>query len=127
MLNKFHKTTSECWRRTPATQKGIPFSSKGGRTKYKRKRETKELDTETRPGEGVVKEKFLNTRKPFHQRVCGEFWNLRGQHNREEKKNKTPPHITHLTATLSREVAQTLASTSSELGLNREVPATCLG
>ena len=129
MLNKFHKTTSECWRRTLATQKGIPFSSKGGRTKYKRKRETKELDTETRPGEGVVKEeKFLNTRKPFHRRVCGEFWNLRGQHNQEGKKKKqTPPHITNLTATPSREVAQTLASTSGKLGLNREAPATCLG
>lgn len=94
MLNKFHKTTSECWRRTPAAQKGIPFSSKGGRTKYKRKRETKELDTETRPGEGVVKEeKFLNTRKPFHWWVCGEFWNLRGQNNQEEKKKNKHPHI----------------------------------
>ena len=50
------------------------------------KRETKELGTETHPGEGVVKEeKVLNTRKPSDQRVCGEFWNLRGQHNWEEK------------------------------------------
>ena len=39
---------------------------------------------------GVMKEeKFPNTRKPSHQRVCGEFWNLRGQHNREGKKKKT--------------------------------------
>ena len=30
MLYKFHKTTSECWRRTPGTQKGSPFSLKGG-------------------------------------------------------------------------------------------------
>ena len=35
-LSKFHKTTSECWLRTPGTQKGSPFSLKGGRTKYKR-------------------------------------------------------------------------------------------
>ena len=35
----FHKTTSECWKRTPGTQKGTPFSSKGGRTKYKRQKE----------------------------------------------------------------------------------------
>ena len=35
-LSKFHKITSECWRRTPGTQKGSPFSLKGGRTKYKR-------------------------------------------------------------------------------------------
>ena len=41
------------------------------------KRETKELRMETHPGEGVVKEeKFPNTRKPSHQQVCGEFWNL---------------------------------------------------
>ena len=40
------------------------------------------------PREGVVKEeKFPNTRKPSHRWVYGEFWNLRGQHNRE-KTNK---------------------------------------
>ena len=44
---------------------------------------------ETHPGEGVVKEeKFPNTRKPSHQWVCVEFWNLRGQHNQEEKEKK---------------------------------------
>ena len=42
---------------------------------------------ETHPGEGVVKEeKIPNTRKPSHQRISGEFWNLRGQHNQEENK-----------------------------------------
>ena len=30
-LSKFHKTTSERWQRTPGTQKGSPFSSKGER------------------------------------------------------------------------------------------------
>ena len=45
---------------------------------------------ETHPGEGVVKvEKFPNTRKPSHRQVCGEFWNLRWQHNWEEKKKPT--------------------------------------
>ena len=33
------QTTSECWRRTPGTQKGSPFSSKEGRTKHKRQKE----------------------------------------------------------------------------------------
>ena len=32
MLSNFHKTTSERWQRSPGTQKGSPFSSKGGRT-----------------------------------------------------------------------------------------------
>ena len=42
---------------------------------------------ETYPREGVIKEeKFPNTRKHSHQQVCGEFWNLRGPHNQEEKK-----------------------------------------
>ena len=55
MLSNYHNTTSEHWQRTPGTQKGSPFSSKGGRTKYKkRKRETKELGMETQPREGVL-------------------------------------------------------------------------
>ena len=44
--------------------------------------------------ERVVKEeKFPNTRKPSHRWVCGEFWNLRGQHNQEDLKqtNKKTP------------------------------------
>ena len=40
MLSKFHKT-SEHWQKTPGTQKGSPFSSKGGRTKYKDKNKDK--------------------------------------------------------------------------------------
>ena len=43
--------------------------------------------------EGVVKKKFPNTMKLSHLRVCGEFWNLRGQHNREENTHTpTPTH-----------------------------------
>ena len=42
---------------------------------------------ETYPGEGVIKEeKFPNTRKSSPWRVCGKFWNLRGQHNQEKKQ-----------------------------------------
>ena len=45
---------------------------------------------ETCPGEGVVKEeKFSHSRKPSHRWICGEFWNLRRQHNLEKKKNNT--------------------------------------
>ena len=32
MLSKFHKTTSEFWRRTPGNQKGSPLSLKGGKS-----------------------------------------------------------------------------------------------
>ena len=51
---------------------------------------------ETHPVEGVVKEeKFPNIRKPFHQQVYGEFWNLRGQQNQEgkSKKKETPQYM----------------------------------
>ena len=53
MLNKVHKTASDRQQRTSGAQKSNPLSSKGGRTKYKTKRETKELGTETCPGKGV--------------------------------------------------------------------------
>ena len=52
-----------------------------------KKRETKEVGTELRPGKGVLKrEKFPNTRKHSHCQVCGESWNHRGQHNWGKKK-----------------------------------------
>ena len=89
------------------------------------KRETKELGMETCPREGVMKEKFPNSRKLSHWKACGEFWNLRGQHNKEKKKKKTPQN-THLTATPSG-VAQTLASATSEQGLHKEARAASLG
>ena len=73
----------------------------------------------------MQEEKFPNSRKPSHRQVCGEFWNLRGQHNWEVKKKKqknttTTTQNTHLTATVSEEVAQRLASATSEQGLDRE-------
>ena len=82
---------------------------------------------DTHPGEGVLKEeKFPNTRKPSHQQVCGEFWNLRRQRNQEENINKKNSQITHLMATLSGGVAHMLASATSKGGLNREVLAALL-
>ena len=63
-----------------------PVSLKGGRKKYKTKKETKEVGTELHPEKRVLKrEKFPNTRKHSHCRVCAKPWKHRGQHNREEK------------------------------------------
>ena len=73
-----------------------------------------------------MKEMFPNSRKPSHQQVCGEFWNLRGQSNWEGKKKKSPQNM-RLSTTPSGEVAQTLASATSEQGLDREAQAACLG
>ena len=36
----------------------------------------------------MKEEKFPNSRKPYHQQVCGEFWNLKRQHNQEGEKKK---------------------------------------
>ena len=88
-LSNFHKTTSEHWWRTPGTQRGNTFSSKGGRTKYKRQKCKRVRDGDL-SWEGVVKEKFWHSRKPSHRWVCGEFWNLRRQHNWEKRKTKFP-------------------------------------
>ena len=83
---------------------------------------------EIHPRKGVLKEEtFPNTRKPFNRRVCGEFWNLGGQHNREGKKKKRNPQVTGLDTTPSGEVDRMLMSTSSEQGRNRELLAASLG
>ena len=34
-----------------------------------------------------------NTRKRSHQWVYGEFWNFRGEHNREGKKKKNTEYM----------------------------------
>ena len=66
----------------------------------------------------MKEEKFPNSRKLSHQRVYGEFWNLRAQPNWEETHTHT--QNMHLTATPSGEVAQTLISTTNKQGLDRE-------
>ena len=78
---------------------------------------------EIHPREGVVKEeKFPHSRKPSDRHVCRELWNLRWQRNWGVKKKKKKHTHTHtqnmlLTATTSREVAQTFSSATSEWGL----------
>ena len=128
MLSNFHRTTSECWQRTPGTQKGSLFSSKGGRTKYKRpkkkkERETKEeLGMETRPGEGVM-EKFPKSRKPLTGRSVRSFGISEGNITRRKKN----PQNMRLTPTPSRDVAQMLVTATSKQGLDREARVPCLG
>ena len=55
----------------------------------------------------MKEEKFPKSRKPSHRRDCGEFWNLRGQHN--QKRAGWEPQNMCLTSTASREVGQMLA------------------
>ena len=86
---------------------------------------------ETCPGVGgaggVLREKFPNSRRSSHQQVCGEFWNLRGQHNKEKKTTTKKLQNASLTVTPSGEVAQMLAlATSESQGLGREAQAVCL-
>ena len=76
-----------------------------------------------------MKENFQHSRKPSNRWVCGAFWNLRGQRSQEWGEKKNTPQNMCLSATASREVAQTLASVTNERGLNREAGAghRCLG
>ena len=65
MLSKFHKTTSECWQRTSGTQKGSPLSSKGGRTKDK-KRDKRGREGDPSPEGSLKKERSSNAILPNH-------------------------------------------------------------
>ena len=78
---------------------------------------------EFRPGKEVLKrQKFPNTRKPSHCRICAEPWKHRGQHNREGKINKQlkPAHCEPYGNSPSGEAAQTPAHATSKQGLGRE-------
>ena len=78
---------------------------------------------ETRPGEGVIK--FLNSRKPYPitGRSVGSFGISEG--NITRRGGKTPQNR-RLTTTASEEVAQMLASTTSEQRMDREARAASL-
>ena len=85
---------------------------------------------ETYPGEGVGKE--MGRRRNLHTvgnpitRVCvGSVGISEDKHN-QDKKRKNSQNMC-LTTTAHREVAQTLASASSEWGLGREVHHSSLG
>ncbi|KAB0338911.1 hypothetical protein FD755_025111, partial [Muntiacus reevesi] len=49
LLSNFHKTTSECWQRTPGTQKGSPFSLKGVDSKGEDKQTEKHMKLDVLP------------------------------------------------------------------------------
>ena len=84
--SKCHKTNSERWRRTPGTRKTAHCLRKEVGQNIKHKKRGKRVRDGDLSRKGVVKEeKFPNTRRPSHHQVYGEFWNLKGQHNWEEK------------------------------------------
>ena len=54
---------------------------------------------ETCPGEGDVEEEsFQIAGNPLTGGFMGEYWNLRGQYNWEEKQNKTHTHTRRISA-----------------------------
>ena len=73
----------------------------------------------------MKEEKFPNSWKPSHQWVGGEFRMSEG--NITGRKTKTKTQNRRLTATPSREAAQTLAAATREQRLDREVWVPCLG
>ena len=72
--------------RTSGTQKSNPTPRKEVGKNIKDNKIDKRRRDGVPSGKGVLKrEKFPNTRKPSHCRICAELWKHRGQHNREEK------------------------------------------
>ena len=102
--HKFIKRSFECWatsikqllnagRGRPGPRKAAHCLQKRVGQNIKDKKRDKRVRDGDHPKEGVVKEeKFPNTKKPSHSRVCREFWNLRGQHNWEGEKKKNRIH-----------------------------------
>ena len=83
-LSKYHKTTSECWWRTPGTPKGSLLSLKGGKTKDK-KRDKRVRDGDPSQEGSSKRGEVSKLQETLSLCICGEFWHLRGQHNLEEK------------------------------------------
>ena len=108
MLSNFYKTASEHWLRTPGTQKGSPFSSKGGRTKYERQK-GRQKSKGRRPilgRESCQRRSFQTPGNPLNGKPVGSFGILESNiTGREKKKN---PQNMRLTTTPSAELAQTL-------------------
>ena len=89
MLRNFHKTTSGHWQRISGTQKGSPFSPKGGRTKYKRKIRDKREGQ--RPGlrrELWRRRSFQTSGNPLTGGSVGNFGISEGNITGREKKQK---------------------------------------
>ena len=133
--HKFIERSFECWatstKQLQNTERGHQAPRKAAHSLWKKVRQnikdkkTKQLGMETHPGEGVKKEgKFPNSRKPSHRWVFTEFWNLKGQHNREGEKYL---QNMNLTTTPRGEVAHMITSATSKQGLDRVARATYLG
>ena len=75
----------------------------------------------------MKKEKLPHNRKHSHRRVSGELWRVSGElwilSWSITGKKKRNPQNTYLTTTTSGEVAEILASATSEWGLGREALA----
>ena len=94
--HKFIKRTFECWENSRKQQLNAgrghqaPWKAVhclqmevGQNIKYK-KTDKRDRDRDPSQEGSLKKDKFPNTRKHSDQRVCGEPWNHRGQHNWEE-------------------------------------------
>ena len=88
MLSNFHKTTSECWWKTPGTQKGSLFSSKVGRTKYKKQKERQRV-RDGDPSRGGSHEGEVS--KHQETPLVGSFGISEGNITGREKKKKKKP------------------------------------
>ena len=84
--SKFHKTTSEHWKKIPDTQKDCPLSSKGGQNIKDKKRDKRGRDGDPSWERMDGKEKFPNTGDTLTSGPVGSFGISEG--NVTGRKNK---------------------------------------
>ena len=93
----------EHWQRIPGTQKGSPFSSKGGRTKYKRQMRDKRVRDGDPPWGGSCEgEVFQTAGNSVTSGSVGSFGISEGNVTGRKEKKKKNPQKKHLTTTSNR-------------------------
>ena len=119
-----HRTSSECWQRSPDFQKGKPTSLQWGSAKDKDKKEDKGAqDWALVRREGVMKEEyFLQLENPLTGGARGGASETqRGA--QWDGCSKSKMEKTHQRSLPNQEEAHTLMSTHSEMGLGTEAKA----
>ena len=112
----------EHWRRIPGTQKGSPFSLKGGRTKYKRQMRDKRVRDGDPPWGGSCEgEVFQTAGNSVTSGSVGSFGisegNITGRKEKKKKPTEKAPN---------HNFQQSLGSATIEQRLDREVWVACL-
>ena len=101
--NKFIERSFECWANStkqllniggehqPPRKAAHSLPKEVGQNIKDKKRDKRVRDRDLSWGGSRERGEVSNTRIPSHRWLCGELWNVRGQHNWEEKNKKINP------------------------------------